>query len=79
MLTEHPGLAETAGYNPKEALLDFFDERRDELDTHAGWSTRERDIKEIEFLSQVYEDLKRRGPASIYIKKIIGVERFEIP
>lgn len=32
VLSENPVLGENAPYNPREAFLDFFDEKRDELD-----------------------------------------------
>jgi len=47
MLTLDPALEEKAPYNPTECLLDFFAEKRDELDTHATWSTAEKDRKEF--------------------------------
>ncbi|XP_019073771.2 uncharacterized mitochondrial protein AtMg01280-like [Vitis vinifera] len=34
VLSENPALAEKAAYNPQEALIDFFDERRAELETN---------------------------------------------
>ena len=44
MRMEHPDLAARAAYNYKEALMDFFEEKRNELDTHlVEWSPAERD------------------------------------
>jgi hypothetical protein len=40
-------LAENAPYNPKEALFDFFDEKRNELDSHLEWGVAERDRQEL--------------------------------
>lgn len=34
LLSENPGLAEKAPYNSQEVLIDFFDEKRAELDAH---------------------------------------------
>lgn len=72
MLSEHPSLAENAAYNPKEAFLDFFDEKRDELDTHIEWSPAERDRRELQFLDRVRKDIRERGPDSIYMRKALG-------
>lgn len=73
VLRKHPALAEKSYSNPQEAFLDFFAERRDELDdTHQGWSTAKRDMWEIDFLSRVRQDLRKSD--SIYIKKILGIE-----
>ena len=72
VLSENPVLGENAPYNPREAFLDFFDEKRDELDAHPEWSTKERDTREIKFLTQVEQDLKKRGADSIYMKQILG-------
>lgn len=77
ILAQHPDLSKDAPYAPTELFMDFFDENRAELDTHGEWSETERDRREIQFLSQVSSDLKRRGPASIYMKDIFGVERFD--
>lgn len=74
VLSEHPALAERAHYNPQEALLDFFDEKRDELDTHKEWSPAERDRRELLFLDRVSQDLRERGPDSIYMKQLLGNE-----
>ena len=74
VLSQHPGLAENAAYTPKEAFKDFFDEKRDELDTHPEWSPAEKDGREIVFLNQVKEDLLRRGPDSVYMRKLLGDE-----
>lgn len=74
VLSEHPALAENAAYNPQEALLDFFDEKRDELDTHLEWSTAKKDREELQFVDQVGQDIRKHGPYSIYMKKILGNE-----
>lgn len=74
VLSEHPSLAEKAYYNPKEAFIDFFREKRDELDTHLEWSPAERDRREIVFLDSISQDLRGQGPYSLYMKKILGLE-----
>ncbi|XP_059646387.1 uncharacterized protein LOC132292862 [Cornus florida] len=78
LLSEHPTLAEKASYNSKEAFIDFFDEKRGELDkleldTHPqGRSTAaERDRIELQFLDSVREDLIKRGAGSPYMNKIL--------
>jgi len=73
LLSENPALTEKASSNPQEALIDFFDEKRDELDTHLEWSPSERDGKELLFLEHVEQDLRERGPDSLYIKRILGI------
>ncbi|KAH7511594.1 hypothetical protein FEM48_ZijujMtG0001300 (mitochondrion) [Ziziphus jujuba var. spinosa] len=75
MRMEHPDLVERAAYNYKEALMDFFEEKRNELDTHlVEWSSVERDRREIQFLNEVENDLRSRGPHSIYMNRILGIE-----
>lgn len=74
VLSEHPALAENACYNPKEALIDFFDEKRDELDTNPAWSTAEKHREELQFLGRVGQDFRERGRDSPYIKIILGLE-----
>src|SRR5262249_7452177 len=73
VLSEHPALAEKACYNPQEALIDFFDEKRDELDTQLEWSTAEKDSIELQFLNTVGKDLRERGPNSAYLKTILSI------
>lgn len=74
MRIEHPDLAARAAYNHKEALMDFFEEKRDALDTHLEWSPAERDRRELQFLNEVENDLISRGPHSIYMNRILGIE-----
>lgn len=68
MLTEHPALAENA---PKEAFIDFLDEKRDELDQQGG-NILVKDQRELEFLNVLSHDLRTHGPNSAYIKTILG-------
>lgn len=72
-LSNHPALGENAAYNPKEAFIDFFDEKRGELDTHLEWSIAKKDREELLFLGKVDQDIKKNGPDSIYMKKILGL------
>lgn len=69
ILLEHPALAENAAYNPQEAFIDFFDERRDELNTHGDWSPKQTDLQELKFLDLVAHDLRELGPNSNYITR----------
>lgn len=74
VLSSHPALAEKA-YNPQEAFIDFFREKRDELDAHhLEWSPAERDRSEIELLDSISKDLREKGPYSSYIKRILQLE-----
>ena len=73
VLSARPALAENAAYHPEEALLDFFDEKRGELDTHLEWSIAKKDREELLFLGKVDQDIKKNGPDSIYMKKILGL------
>lgn len=73
ILSEHPALAERAYYQPQETFLDFFNEKRDELDTHLEWSPAERDRQEVKLLERVGQDLRERGPYSPYMKKMLGL------
>jgi hypothetical protein len=74
VLSQHPGLAENAAHTPKEAFIDFFDAKRDELDAHhPEWSPAEKDGREIQFLDLVEQDLRTRGPGSIYMREILGL------
>ena len=63
MLSEHPDLAEQAPYNPKEAFMDFLDQRRDQLDQQLPdlyvW---ERDALELNWLDIVRQGLQDGGP-----------------
>lgn len=73
VLSEQPALKENAAYDPEEALIDFFDEKRDGLDkTHLKWSPEQRDKEEIEFITRVEKDIRERGPDSHYITEILG-------
>jgi len=53
ILLEHPALAENAAYPPQEAFVDFFDERRNELNTHGDLSPKQKDLTELKFLDHV--------------------------
>jgi hypothetical protein len=71
ILDQHPALAENACYNALESFIDFFDEKRNELDTHPEWSPAERDRRELLLLDRVRADMRERGPDSIYVRQIL--------
>lgn len=70
VLSQHPPLAEEAPYNPKEAFMDFLDQRRDLLDQQQHelpvWK---RDALELNRLDIVRQGLKKGGPA--YVRETI--------
>ena len=74
VLSERPGLTEKAVYvyDPQEVFIDFFDAKRDELETHPEWSPAERDQRELQFLDRVATDIRTRGQNSSYMKEILG-------
>ncbi|PKH70597.1 uncharacterized protein LOC116190064 [Punica granatum] len=74
LLAAHPSLAEKACYSPQETFIDFFTEKRDELEGVVGLSLNQRDRLEFAFLGHVKEDLQERGANSIYIKLLLGSE-----
>lgn len=63
VLSQHPALAERLYYKPQEAFTDFFDES-----THQEWPL------ELQFIDRVGQDIRERGPDSIYIKKIMFLD-----
>nr|QCQ81884.1 hypothetical protein [Ammopiptanthus mongolicus] len=66
VLAHHPALAEQAPYNPQEALMDFFNERRDQLDQQLpDLDVWERDVLELNWLNIVRQGLKDGGPAYV--------------
>jgi hypothetical protein len=69
VLSQHPSLAEEAPYNPKEAFLDFLDQRRDLLDQQHGLPVWGRDALELDLLDKVRQGLQDGGPA--YVKENI--------
>lgn len=77
VLSQQPTLAEKAAYNPQEAFIDFFNEKRGELDTHLEWSSTERDRKELQFLDRVRQDIRKHGSYSIYMGQILGYAAHE--
>ena len=67
VLSRHPSLAEEAPYNPKEAFMDFLDQRRDLLDQQQhGLPVWKRDALELNLLEKVRQGLQDGGPA--YVK-----------
>lgn len=73
VLASHPSLAEKACYNPQEAFIDFFTEKRDELSRLQQLPLEQKDKKELDFLNFVKQDLRKGGPNSIFITQILGL------
>ncbi|KAL0533103.1 hypothetical protein IC582_030564 [Cucumis melo] len=66
-----PHLSEEAPYNPRECFLDFLEEWNHEMSRIPGLTVEERQREEIEFLQEVFKDLRKHGPKSYYIFKIL--------
>ena len=66
-----PHLSEEAPYNPRECFLDFLEEWDHEMSRIPGLTVEERQREEIEFLQEVFKDLRKHGPKSYYIFKIL--------
>ena len=64
-------MAENAAYAPQEAFIDFVNAKRESLDQEGG-DVLVKDGKERKFLTRLGQDLRRHGPNSAYIKKILG-------
>lgn len=74
LISANPELAEKTGYNPLEALIDFLNERRDELDNNLlSVAVAERDRLELQLLEEVREDMRTLGPSSTYFRRILGI------
>ena len=72
MLSEHPDLLENALYqNPTEAILSYFDNTREELESEEVLSLADTDKAEITIYAKIVKDLRQNGPQSYYIKKKI--------
>nr|WMB96684.1 hypothetical protein [Solanum melongena] len=71
LFTDHPALAENADSNPQEALLYFFEEKREELDREGG-NVLVKDLRELRFLEQLSDDLQIYGRNSVYFNIIFG-------
>ena len=74
ILSQHPALAEKLYYKPQEAFTDFFDEKQNELGTHQEWGIEERYKRELQFIERVRQDIRERGPDSIYIKEMLFLD-----
>lgn len=73
VLSQNPALAENAAYNPSESCVDFFSSNREELDnTQKGLTPEQRDRLEVKFLDAVAKDIRKHGPDSTYMKKMLG-------
>ncbi|KAG8362768.1 hypothetical protein BUALT_BualtUnG0041700 [Buddleja alternifolia] len=71
MLAQYPALAENAAYTPQECFIDFLNEMRKELDEEGG-DVLMRDRREMAFLHSLAQDLRRSGPNSAYLTRILG-------
>ncbi|KAJ4978702.1 hypothetical protein NE237_009482 [Protea cynaroides] len=81
VLSQEPDLAKNSPYNPTKAFINFFSEKRDELDNgdkkkdelgrQKEFDSAGRDRKEIEFLGRVEQDIRKYRSDSIYIKQIL--------
>jgi len=72
ILGQEPSLSENSGYNPKEMLIDFLEDKRTKLDEMGG-DVVVRDRREITFFTQLADDLQRHGRHSKYMKEILDV------
>lgn len=72
VLSEQPALKENTDYEPEEALIDFFNKKRNELDAHREWNIADKDEKEIELIARVAQDIRERGPDSNYMSEILS-------
>lgn len=58
--------------NPHDAILSFFDETREELDNELPQSSHLADREEVAILTKMDHDIRKHGPNSYYIKRILG-------
>lgn len=73
VLSEHPDLLDNDPYiNPTEAILSYFDNTREELETEEVLSVADTDKEEIQIYEEMANDLRKNGPQSYYIKSIMG-------
>lgn len=74
VLSGNPALGESVA-STEEAFVDFFDEKRKELETHHPFPQGDPEVKdrmELAFLRTVSHDLRNQGPNSHYIRKIFN-------
>ena len=73
VLSRHPSLGEEAPYNPREAFVDFLDQRRALLDQQQhGLPVWERDALELHGLDIVRRGLQDGGAA--YVRETLFLE-----
>lgn len=65
ILAQHPPLEDLAPYNPQEALNDFLDEHRQEVDKRVHFEVQKGDREHIAFLEKLLSDLKNSGPDAV--------------
>ncbi|GJT18353.1 NADH dehydrogenase subunit 5 [Tanacetum coccineum] len=64
-LKQNPPLSDQVPYNPQEAFKDFLNEDYEKRDQRFPFFIFDRDEKELDFLSNVRQRLKKEGPAYI--------------
>ncbi|GJX84995.1 NADH dehydrogenase subunit 5 [Tanacetum coccineum] len=62
-LKQNPPLSDQVPYNPQEAFKDFLNEDYEKRDQRFPFFIFDRDEKELDFLSNVRQRLKKEGPA----------------
>ncbi|KAK1547959.1 hypothetical protein Q3G72_021875 [Acer saccharum] len=73
VLSEHPDLLENAQYtSPTEAIISYFENTREELETEEVLSPADTDKAEMRIYAKIVKDINQNGPQSYYIKKILG-------
>ncbi|GJZ92605.1 hypothetical protein Tco_0664670 [Tanacetum coccineum] len=70
-LKQNPPLSDQVPYNPQEAFKDFLNEDYEKRDQRFPFFIFDRDEKELDFLSNVRQRLKKEGPA--YVREILGI------
>lgn len=73
-LSEHPYLLENSPQpNPNHAIFSFFDETLEDLDNELPRSSlADKDRAEVDIYRKVVHDIRKHGPHSYYIQKILG-------
>ncbi|GAB2236466.1 hypothetical protein Droror1_Dr00028110 [Drosera rotundifolia] len=71
VLSQHPDLKDPY-LNPTEAILEYFYNTREELETEEVLDVADTDREEIKIYSKIAKDLSLNGPQSYYIKSILG-------
>jgi hypothetical protein len=73
VISEHPDLLENTQYtSPTEAIFDYFENTREELETEDVLSPADTDKAEMRIYDKIVKDINKNGPQSYYIKNILG-------